>query len=66
MSSKAKSFLMGTLILPTALASVCLVCGCGDDSQTTGTLATKPPGADEARKSSIEQMKAMMKTVPKR
>jgi len=65
MRSKAKSFFMGSLILPTALSSVFLMCGC-DDSHTTGTLATKPPGADEARKSSIEQMKSMMKNMPKR
>jgi hypothetical protein len=65
MSSKAKSFLMGSLILPTALSSVCLVCGC-DDSQKTGTLATKPEGADEARKKSIENMKAIMKDFHKK
>jgi hypothetical protein len=65
MRSKATSLLMGTLILPTALASVCFMCGCSDESHTTGTLATQPPGAEEARKSSIEQMKIMMKNLPK-
>jgi hypothetical protein len=57
---------MGSLILPTALASVCLVCGCNDDSHTTGTLATRPPGAEEARKSSIENMKSIMKDLQKK
>jgi hypothetical protein len=52
---------MGSLILPTTLASVCFVCGCGDESHTTGTTVTLPPGAEEARKSSMEQMKVMMK-----
>jgi hypothetical protein len=65
MRSRATSFLMGSLILPTALASVCLVCGCSDESHTTGTVATRPPGAEEARKTSIENMKVMMKNLPK-
>jgi hypothetical protein len=63
--SKTTSFWMGSLILPTALASVCLVGGCGDESHTTGTLASRPPGADEARKKSIETMKSLMKSPPK-
>jgi hypothetical protein len=67
MRSKAASFLLGSLILPTTLASVCFICGCGDDSHTTGTLATKPEGADEARKRSIDYMKSnVMKTLPKK
>jgi hypothetical protein len=66
MRSKATSFLKGSLILPTALASVLLTCGCSDDSHTTGTLATRPPGADEARKSSIEHMKSLMKDFRKK
>jgi hypothetical protein len=49
-----------------AMASVCLMCGCHDESHTTGTLATRPPGAEEARKSSIENMKVMMKSLPKK
>jgi hypothetical protein len=65
MRSKVKSFLMGSLILPTVLSSVCLVCGC-DNSQTTGTLATKPEGADEARQKSIENMKSIMKDFQKK
>jgi hypothetical protein len=57
---------MGSLILPTALASVCLVCGCSDEAHTTGTLVTRPPGADEAQKRSIEYMKSNMKNFHKK
>jgi hypothetical protein len=56
---------MGSLILPTALASVLLVCGCSDEAHTTGTTVTRPPGADEAQKRSIEYMKANMKNFKK-
>ncbi len=63
MRSRATSFLMGSLILPTTLASVCVVCGCSDESHTTGTTVTLPPGTEEARKSSMDQMKVMMKNV---
>ena len=66
MRSRATSFLAAGLIPATALASLCFVCGCNDDSHTTGTVATKPPGADEARQKSIENMKNMMKNQPKR
>jgi hypothetical protein len=66
MRSKATSFVMGSLILPTALASLCFVCGCSDEAHTTGTIATRPPGAEEARKSSMEKMKEMMKNQSKR
>jgi hypothetical protein len=66
MRSRATSFVMGSLILPTALASVCFVCGCSDEAHTTGTLATPPPGAEEARQKSIENMKSIMKNQPKR
>jgi hypothetical protein len=65
MRSKATSFLLGSLIVPIGLASACFMCGCSDESHTTGTTVTLPPGAAEARQSSIEQMKAMMKDVPK-
>ncbi len=66
MRSRATSFVVGSLILPTTLASVCFVCGCSDESHTTGTLVTRPPGAEEAQKRSIENMKAIMKSLPKR
>jgi hypothetical protein len=66
MRSRATSFLKGILILPTALASACFVCGCNDESHTTGTLATRPPGAEEAQKKSIETMKNIMKNMPKK
>jgi hypothetical protein len=66
MSSKTASLLMGSLILPTALGSVCLVCGCNDEAHTTGTLVTRPPGADEARQRSIEYMKSNMKNFQKK
>jgi hypothetical protein len=65
MRSKTTSFLIASLILPTALASVCLVCGCNDEAHTTGTLVTRPPGADEARQRSIEYMKSNMKNLKK-
>jgi hypothetical protein len=65
MRSRATSFLMGGLILPIALASVCAVCGCSDEAHTTGTTVTRPPGADEAQKRSMEHMKSIMKTLPK-
>jgi hypothetical protein len=65
MRSKATSFLLGSLILPIGLASVCFVCGCSDESHTTGTTVTLPPGTAEAQQKSIEGMKAMMKNVPK-
>ncbi len=66
MRSKTTSFLMGSLILPSALTSVCFVCGCSDETRTTGTMATRPPGAEEARKKSIENMKAIMKDLSKK
>jgi hypothetical protein len=66
MRSRAMSFLMGSLILPTAVTSVCFVCGCSDESHTTGTTVTLPPGTEEAQKKAMEQMKSMMKSQPKR
>jgi hypothetical protein len=66
MRSKTMSFLMVSLILPTALASVCLVSGCTDEAHTTGTVATRPPGADEAQKRSMEYMKSNMKNFHKK
>jgi hypothetical protein len=66
MRPKTTSFLIGSLILPIALASVCLVCGCSDEAHTTGTLATRPAGADEARQRSIEYMKSNMKSFRKK
>ena len=65
MRSRATSFLMGSLILPTALALVSFISGCSDESHTTGTTVTLPPGAEEARKSSMEKMKEIMKNQPK-
>ena len=62
MRSRVTSLLIGSLILPAALASVCFVCGCSDEAHTTGTLAERPPGAEEARQKSIESMKALMHT----
>jgi hypothetical protein len=66
MHSRALSFLRGSLILPTALASICFVCGCSDESHTTGTLVTRPPGADEAQKRSMEHIRSIMKDVHRR
>jgi hypothetical protein len=60
------SFFWRILIIPTALVSAGFVCGCSDETHTTGTMVTRPPGAEEAQKSSIEQMKAIMKNQPKR
>jgi hypothetical protein len=65
MRSRATSFLKGCLILPTVLTSAGFICGCNDDSHTTGTLATPPPGAAEARQKSIEGMKNAMKAQQK-
>ncbi len=65
MRSRAASLLKGILILPTALASALFAGGCGDESHTTGTVATRPPGADEARQKSIESMKNAMKNMQK-
>jgi hypothetical protein len=62
MRSRAASFLMRCLILPTALASVSFVCGCSDETHTTGTMVTRPPGADAARQRSIDSMKSIMKS----
>jgi hypothetical protein len=53
------------LILPTVLASACFVCGCNDDAHTTGTIAERPPGAEEARQKSIDAMKNAMKAQQK-
>ena len=66
MRSRAMSLLRGILLLPAALGPVWFVCGCSDETQTTGTTVTRPPGAEEARKQSIEQMKAIMKNQQKR
>jgi hypothetical protein len=66
MRSKTTSFLLASLILPTALASVCLVCGCSDEAHTTGTSVTRPAGADEAQQRTIEYMKANMKNFKKK
>jgi hypothetical protein len=60
------SFLRGSLILPIALASVCFVCGCNDESHTTGTSVTLPPGAEEAHQRSMEHMKSIMKDLHKK
>jgi hypothetical protein len=66
MRSRTMCLLRAFLILPAALAPLLFICGCTDDTQTTGTTVTRPPGAEEARQKSIEQMKAMMKNQPKR
>jgi hypothetical protein len=66
MRSKTTSLLIASLILPPALASVCLICGCRDEAHTTGTLVTRPPGADEAQKRTIDYMKANMKNFRKK
>ena len=65
MRSRATSPFLRGLVLAAALAPACLVCGCGDDSRTTGTLASRPPGAEEAKKKSIDNMKSIMKSLPK-
>jgi len=65
MSSRVTSLLSGTLILTIALAGVCIVPGCSDQTHETGTMVTKPPGSDEAQQKSMEGMKAMMKGLPK-
>jgi hypothetical protein len=66
MSSKVTSFLTGSLIVPIALAGVCSISGCSDDTHKTGTSVTKPPGAVEAEKKSMEGMKAIMKDMAKK
>ncbi len=66
MNSKATSLLAGGLILPIALAGVCFISGCNDETHTTGTSVTKPPGAAEAEKKSMDGMKALMKDQAKK
>jgi hypothetical protein len=65
MRPKTRSFLIRSLILSTVLAPLCLLSGCNDEAHTTGTLATRPAGADEAQKRSIEYMKNNMKNMKK-
>jgi hypothetical protein len=66
MRPKTTSFLIRSLILTTVLAPLCLLSGCSDEAHTTGTLATRPPGAEEAQKRSIEYMKSNMKNFQKK
>ncbi len=66
MRPRATSFVPGSLILATALASVGFVCGCNDEAHTTGTIATPPEGAAEARQKSMEAMKNAMKDLAKK
>ena len=65
MRPKTTSFLIRSLILPSVLAPLCLLSGCSDEAHTTGTLATRPEGADEAQKRSIDYMKNNMKNMKK-
>jgi len=60
MSSKANALVAGTLIWCVALAGVCSIGGCGED-MSTGTSVSKPAGAADAEKRSMEKMKEIMK-----
>jgi len=64
MSFRGTSFLTCGLSLSVIVASLCLMQGCGGDSNETGTVVAKPKEAEEGEKKSMEGMKAMMKNFP--
>jgi hypothetical protein len=57
---------MGSLIVPIAMAGVCLMPGCSDSTRETGTMVTRSKEAEIAQQKSIEGMKALMKNFPKK
>jgi hypothetical protein len=65
MRSRVTSSVLVSLILPISLTSLCFVCGCNEEPYKTGTTVTRPAGADEAQKRSMEHMKSIMKNIPK-
>jgi len=65
MSSKVTGFVTGSVILPIALAGVCLLPGCSDSTHETGTVVTRTKEDAIAQQKSIEGMKGMMKSFPK-
>lgn len=65
MSSKVTGFMTGSLVLPMALASVCILPGCSDSTHETGTVVTRTKEDEAAQQKSIEGMKGMMKSFPK-
>lgn len=65
MGPKVTGVVTGSLIWFIALSGVCSVGGCGQDT-STGTSVTKPLGAAEAEKKSMENMKAIMKDLAKK
>lgn len=66
MRFKVTSFLTGGLVLSVALAGVCLLPGCSDSTHETGTVVTRTKEDEAAQQKSIEGMKGMMKTFPKK
>ena len=65
MGSKVTAVVAGTSICLVALTGVCFIGGCGQDT-STGTSVTKPEGAAEAEKRSMEKMKEIMKDLSKK
>jgi hypothetical protein len=61
MSIRVRSLFCRLLAAQLAVAGVWFLVGCGSEHRTTGTMATKPPGADAAQKASMEHLKSLMK-----
>jgi hypothetical protein len=61
MSIRVRPFFGRLLAPPLAVAGVWFLVGCESEDRKTGTMATKPPGAEAAQKASMEHLKSLMK-----